>query len=43
MSEEVTVEIPTDGREVTMAQIDPDGLYPDVDRENDVYEMEEME
>ncbi|OZC04581.1 hypothetical protein BSZ36_04240 [Rubricoccus marinus] len=43
VSEEVTVEIPTDGREVTMAQIDPDGLYPDVDRENDVYVLEEME
>ena len=41
VDEEVTVEIPTNGREVTSATLDPDGMLPDVDRSNDTLTMEE--
>ena len=41
VDEEVTVEIPTNGREVTSARLDPDGMLPDVDRSNDTMTLEE--
>ncbi len=33
--DEVTVQVAADGRDATSARLDPDGLLPDTDREND--------
>ena len=38
--EAVTVRLPADGRAVVSARLDPDGLLPDLDRDNDVANVE---
>ena len=39
--EAITVRLPADGRAVVSARLDPDGLLPDLDRENDVAHVED--